>query len=182
MAPEVIRGDYDEKCDVWSIGVIAFMLLSSSLPFYGKTRGHVVRRILEGTYAFKGRRWKEISEEAKSFVDKLLVQDSEKRPSAANSLQHEWLRKDFAHDGNNVSTAIMDQVQACIQTFAGYTKMKKLALLVISYRSTDDEIGFLRRLFQQRFDQFKDGVINYPGKHFGKRKENLLDCNAPLCF
>jgi Ca2+-binding EF-hand superfamily protein len=56
----------------------------------------------------------------------------------------------------------MDQVQACIQTFASYSRMKKLALLVLSYRSTDEEIGFLRRLFQQRFDQVKDGVINYP--------------------
>ena len=56
----------------------------------------------------------------------------------------------------------MDQVQACIQTFASYSRMRKLALLVISYRSTDEEVGFLRRLFQQRFDKVKDGVINYP--------------------
>jgi calcium-dependent protein kinase len=102
MAPEVIKGDYDEKCDVWSIGIIAFMLLSSSLPFYGKTRAHVVRRILQGKYTFKGRRWKEVSDEAKNFIETLLVQDPADRPSAAVALRHEWLQKDFAHDGTNV--------------------------------------------------------------------------------
>mmetsp|Transcript_34563 Transcript_34563/g.83468 ORF Transcript_34563/g.83468 Transcript_34563/m.83468 type:complete len:858 (-) Transcript_34563:103-2676(-) len=162
MAPEVIKGDYDQQCDVWSIGIIAFMLLSSSLPFYGKTRAHVVRRILQGKYAFKGRRWKEISPEAKAFIESLLVHDPAARPTAGDALEHEWLKEDFAIDGTQVSTAIMDQVQACIQTFASYSRMRKLALLVISYRSTDEEVGFLRRLFQQRFDKVKDGVINYP--------------------
>jgi serine/threonine protein kinase len=102
MAPEVIKGDYDQQCDVWSVGVIAFMLLSSSLPFYGKTRAHVVRRILHGKFAFKGRRWKEISDEAKSFIESLLVQDPAERPTAAQALAHEWLQGDFAHDGTNV--------------------------------------------------------------------------------
>ena len=102
MAPEVIKGDYDQQCDVWSIGIIAFMLLSSSLPFYGKTRAHVVRRILQGKYAFKGRRWKEISPEAKAFIESLLIQDPAARPTAGDALEDEWLKEDFAIDGTQV--------------------------------------------------------------------------------
>lgn len=169
MAPEVIKGEYDEKCDVWSIGVIAFMLLSSSLPFYGKTRANVVRKILHGSYGFKGRRWKDISPPALDFIGQTLVQDPALRPSATAAMDADWFEKDTARMGNVlsghevVSSAVMDRVQASIQTFGRYSKLKKLALLVIAHKSSDEEIGFLRRLFLQRFDTEKSAAnVSYP--------------------
>ncbi len=169
MAPEVIKGAYDEKCDVWSVGVIAFMLLSSSLPFYGKTRSHVVRKILQGKYGFKGRRWKAISSKAMAFVDEMLVQDPTQRPSATDAMESAWFEKDHSVPGNvlsgqqAVSTAVMDRVLATIRTFATYSRMKKLALMVIAHKSSDEEIGFLRRMFLQRFDTIKSSPnISFP--------------------
>ena len=169
MAPEVIRGDYNEACDVWSIGVIAFMLLSSSLPFYGKTRSHVVRKILHNKYGFKGKRWKNVSPEAMAFIKSMLVTDVKLRPTAVQAMQDEWFLKDFGNSDSIpcgpsiISSAVMDRVQATIQTFAGYSRLKKLALYVIAHKSTEEEIGFLRRLFLQRFDVKKDSPdISYP--------------------
>jgi serine/threonine protein kinase len=166
MAPEVIRGEYDEACDVWSIGVLAFMLLSSSLPFYGKTRSHVVRKILHNKYGFKGKRWTNVSTEAMDFVKSVLVSDVKLRPTAVQAMGDGWFLKEFGNPENGpsiISSSVMDRVQATIQTFAGYSRLKKLALYVIAFKSTDEEIGFLRRLFLRRFDFKKDSPdISYP--------------------
>jgi calcium-dependent protein kinase len=158
MAPEVLMGDYDQKVDLWSIGVIAFMLLSSSLPFYGKTRKHVIRGIMTGKFAFKGRRWTKVSDVAMSFVEQLLVLDPENRPSAEEALKMSWFQAAF--DETRLASEVeLDQVQATMQVFAEYGRLKKLALLVIAYKSTDDEIGFLRKVFR-KFDNFKNGEIS----------------------
>jgi calcium-dependent protein kinase len=177
MAPEVIKGNgYTEQCDVWSIGVLGFMLCSSSLPFFGKSRQRVVKKIMNGEFGFKGRRWKDISEEAKDFCSELLVHDVNARPDCVESLKHKWFHTGQEHEqlprgsshsvvhrdgttGQVVSSVVMDRVQATIQMFSGYTKLKKLALYVIAHKSTADEIGFLQQLFQNRFDVEKDGVI-----------------------
>lgn len=166
MAPEVIKGKYDEKCDVWSTGILAFMLLSSSLPFFGKTRRDVIRRIMQGKLNYKARRWNTVSQQAKDFVTSLLVQDLNDRPSCSDALKHEWFwDSKVCRDSPNVpatqviSSTVMDRVQATIQTFAGYSKLKQIALYVIAHKSSADEIGFLQQLFRNRFDIEKDGVI-----------------------
>lgn len=167
MAPEVIMGQYGPKCDVWSTGVLAYMLLSSSLPFFGKTRRDVIRKIMDGKFPFKARRWNGVSQQAKQFVSSLLIHDLKKRPSSDAALKHEWLNckssgnRDLNFCGKQVvSAAVMDVVQASIQTFAGYSKLKKLALYVIAHKSNADEVGFLQGLFRNRFDIEKDGVIS----------------------
>jgi calcium-dependent protein kinase len=148
---------------------MAFMLLSSSLPFYGKSRAHVVRRILQHKYGFKGARWKTVSQESMNFVKSLLIPNVAYRPTAAQALKDSW----FADVGSrtNISSAVMDRVQASIEAFAGYSRLKKLALMVIAHKSTDEEIGFLRRLFLKfdaekstpdiSFEEFKEALANY---------------------
>lgn len=166
MAPEVIMGKYDELCDVWSVGVLTFMLLSSSLPFFGNSRADVTQRILKGDYYFRSRKWESISQEAKDFISSLLVKDVRQRPSCREALTNKWF-KDSKICGRSpnlmadqvVSSAVMDRVQATIQIFSGYTRLKKLALYVIAHKSSADEIGFLQQLFRGRYDVEKDGVV-----------------------
>jgi calcium-dependent protein kinase len=90
MAPEVIKQSYANKCDLFSVGVIAYVLLSDRAPF---GMGDVLKceaKALAGSYKF-GDRFKGVSSLAKEFVAALLVVDPEQRLSAAEALQHPWL-------------------------------------------------------------------------------------------
>lgn len=167
MAPELLAGDYNEKADVWSLGVIAFMLLSSSMPFYGRDRVHVIKRIIQGKYHFKARRWASVSQEAKNFVTDCLTSDPQKRPSADEAQHSLWLRhrakpaRSIKEDGDEDQYAILDKIAATMATFATYSKLKQLALMVVAYKSTPEEIGYLRDIFQQ-FDSIGNGEITLP--------------------
>ena len=161
MAPEVIRGDYDSKADLWSIAVIAFMLLSSQMPFYGKDQNVVIKKILSGKYRMLGRSWQKVSEEGKNFVRSLLVYDPNDRPSAGTALKHNWISQVFSNDSTHSSDQELEEMEnamASIETFADYSKLKKLALMVIAHKSTSQEIGFLRRIFD-KYDKDHNGMI-----------------------
>jgi len=86
LAPEVFQGNYTEKCDMWSFGVIMFALLNGKMPFVGKDR-ELVDRILECEYSFQNH----ISEEAQDFVEGLLKLNPENRMSASECLVHPWI-------------------------------------------------------------------------------------------
>lgn len=131
MAPELLAGDYGPKIDVWSLGVITFMLLSSSMPFYGKDRAHVIKKIVHGKFHFSSRRWKQVSQDAKIFVKTVLDNNPLTRPTAEQALSHSWMNRSFDSRGLAPEVDYMDHVQASLQTFGGYVKLKKMALMII---------------------------------------------------
>lgn len=91
IAPEVIAGDYNEKCDLWSIGVILYVMLSGKPPFPGKTDEAIIDKVKQGIYTFPDKEWGKITAEAKDLVRQLMEKDVEKRLSAKDALQHEWI-------------------------------------------------------------------------------------------
>ena len=114
---------------------------------------------MRGSYHFISRKWKTVSDGAKAVVVRMLQHDPDKRPSAAEMLNDPWFhRADFDFLGSAPEVAMMDKVLAAIQTFAGYRKLKQLALMLIAYKSTVEEIGYLRNMFQ-RFDLAHDGEL-----------------------
>lgn len=94
IAPEVLQGSYDEKCDIWSCGVLMYMMLSGVPPFYGATRKEVMQKISKGKFTFKSKVWSIISKEAKELIEKMLTLNPDKRPSAREVLNHPWFIKD----------------------------------------------------------------------------------------
>lgn len=161
MAPEVLKGTYTSQADLWSVGVIAYMLLSSQMPFYGRKRSHIVEQIMSCEYDFKGRRWKRVSSQAKSFVEDMLVADPEDRATAREAQQSMWLNKRFSATARAPTLDEFDTTAESMQKYAGYSHLKKLALMVIAHKSTSAEIGVLRKIFQ-RYDTQKDGTIGLP--------------------
>lgn len=92
-APEVFGHKYNKKCDIWSCGVILYVMLSGEPPFPGKTKEELIEKITKGEYNFNGPAWKEVSPQAKQFIQKLLTVDPKKRLSAKKALKDPWLKE-----------------------------------------------------------------------------------------
>jgi len=93
IAPEVLNNKYNEKCDLWSCGVILYILLSGCPPFYGKNDNEIFEKVKKGQLNFKQKIWQEISDDAKNLIKSLLEFDYNLRPTAEQALEHPWFLK-----------------------------------------------------------------------------------------
>ena len=91
IAPEVLKREYDHKCDIWSAGVILFILLCGYPPFNGANDTEIMKNVLKGKFDFKGENWEYNSAECKDLITKMLTYDPKKRVSAADCLAHSWI-------------------------------------------------------------------------------------------
>lgn len=82
MAPEMMLSEHNNKCDLWSIGVIAYFLLSGDMPFYGDTAEELTACVVKGEYDYDSELWQDVSEDARDFIDALLTKDIAKRLDA----------------------------------------------------------------------------------------------------
>jgi len=93
VAPEVLRGTgYTNAVDIWSIGVVTYVMLCGSPPFYGADDKEVFIKILQADYKFFSPEWDYISQDAKEFIRVLLVLDPNCRPTAQQCLQAPWIQ------------------------------------------------------------------------------------------
>ena len=93
MAPELLDGSYDKACDLWSVGVIAYVMLSGRPPFNGTSDETIFRKIRKGQYKMEAPEiWDGISDYAKDFIKCLLTMDTKKRWTADMAMEHAWLK------------------------------------------------------------------------------------------
>ena len=92
IAPEVLSRNYTELCDLWSCGVIMYILLTGRPPFNGGSEEEIMKKIKTGTYDLKKYPWGVISDEAKDLVKGLLQVDTKKRLTAKEALEHKWFK------------------------------------------------------------------------------------------
>lgn len=90
MSPEIFKGNYNEKSDIWATGVMMYYLLSGALPFDGYYNQQLIDNILVGNYDLDSDIWFFVSEDAKDLIRQLLTYDVDKRPSAVELLKHPW--------------------------------------------------------------------------------------------
>lgn len=105
MAPEVLDGQYDSKCDTWSLGVLLYVFMSGYLPFQGENRNDVFYKIQNAKYHFNHAEFKEVSPGVIDLIKQLLVVNPKQRLSAGQALEHEWFKEQLLNDG---SKAIID--------------------------------------------------------------------------
>ncbi|XP_012945119.1 myosin light chain kinase 3 [Aplysia californica] len=102
VAPEVVNFDpISPSTDLWSIGVICYVLLSGLSPFMGESEQETLSNVTFATWDFSAEEFNSISNEAKDFISKLLLKDPRKRMSASSCLDHQWLRRSVKREGNN---------------------------------------------------------------------------------
>ena len=113
------------------------MLLSSSLPFYGKNPSEVRKRIIANNYQFTGKRWKKVSLRAKAFIRDLLVTDPDERLDADAALGSEWLNRSESMSARRVPHAEEEEMtRSSMLRYAGYCKLKKMVSKRISISMT----------------------------------------------
>ena len=93
VAPEVLKGEFGPECDVWSIGVILYLLLSETYPFTGCSNREIFRNILKGELKFPLNNWLFVSASARDLLKQMLHFNPTLRLTAAEALKHPW----FAH-------------------------------------------------------------------------------------
>ena len=167
MAPEVVEGTVKDvpATDMWSFGVLMFMLMSGSVPFGGSTDEEIFQKIVKVDFAFNQSRWKIISEPAKHFIRNLLVKDPSKRMTAAAAVHHEFLNHHSAvtYQQNTPVAKLDGDEYHCItnlRKFRNYGLFKQAALVAVAFTLRDDEVSVMRRTFQ-KLDKEKNGVITY---------------------
>ncbi|KAF7815829.1 calcium-dependent protein kinase 2-like [Senna tora] len=156
VAPEVLRRKYGKEIDIWSAGVILYVLLSGVPPFWAETEKGIFDAILEGHIDFESQPWPTISNSAKDLVRKMLTPDPSKRITSAQVLEHPWIRE----DGNASDKPIDSAVLSRMKQFRAMNKLKKLALKVIAENLSEEEIQGLKAMFTN-MDTDKSGTITY---------------------
>jgi len=109
IAPEVLRKRYDKSCDLWSVGVIAYILLCGYPPFNGTSNDQTHRCVLKGRYYFPQEDWEGISSEAVDFIKRMLKTDPRKRMTLEQALNHPWIVKHVNVNVNVAKVVIMNE-------------------------------------------------------------------------
>jgi len=159
VAPEVLRREYTNSCDIWSIGVISYILLCGYPPFYGDSDTQIFESVRVGKFDFPSPEWDDISDSAKEFVISLLQKNPSSRPTAAQALTHKWLQEQLGYDRMN--TGSLTHRSARTGEFTNYlamNKLKKAALGYIAANLTQAEVGALEEIFKA-MDKNQDGHI-----------------------
>jgi calcium-dependent protein kinase len=157
VSPEVLKGEYDEKCDVWSIGALAYIMLSGEPAFNGNSNNEIFNKILHDELQFNKEKWKNISKEAKDFVKKCMIKKPELRFSTLNSIEHPWfsnIQKEI-YSGNNFNPEILEN----LRNFESPQKFKKMVLKFLVNQLSHDEIKNLKKAFYA-IDQSHEGFID----------------------
>jgi len=122
VAPEVLMAEgYGPEVDLWSIGVITYILLCGFPPFYSDSVPEVFDQIMKGQYDYPPEYWDEISKEGKDFIDHLLVVDVKKRLNAKQALEHPWLN---AASKKKAKTSKLAKFQEKMRTYVNSRKQQ----------------------------------------------------------
>ena len=161
VAPEVVSKEegYTEKCDMWSLGVILYMLLCGEPPFFGKTDQEIVERVVAGTYDFSNFRWGLVSSRAKDLVKKLLVLDADERLTAREAFEHPWIQKKSAL----CASPSNKRMRQCFKSMEQFTKLsvfERLALGIVVFHESQDRLHEMQELFLA-MDRRGDGTISF---------------------
>lgn len=149
-SPEVLARSYTSKCDMWSFGVITYMLLMGRPPFRDKDNPSIARAIMRGNFYQEGR-WLGLSTHAKDFIRRLLCKDESKRLSAGEALGHRWVTgaagaADASKPQGHADEVGVEVLQS-LRQFAQGSHLRRAALTMLAYSLTSRELDHVEQAF-----------------------------------
>ncbi|XP_024987176.1 calcium-dependent protein kinase 26-like [Cynara cardunculus var. scolymus] len=156
VAPEVLLKHYGPEADIWSAGVILYILLCGVPPFWGESENDIFEEVLRGKLDFSSDPWPSISESAKDLVRKMLVRDPKRRITAHGVLCHPWISEDGVAPDKPLDSAVLSR----LTQFLAMNKLKKMALRLIASKLSEEEIAGLKQMFKI-IDTDNSGYITF---------------------
>ena len=179
IAPEVLKGNYDEKCDIWGFGIIFYILLCGYPPFNGDSDEEIFKSVLKGDLQFPPEEWDSVSDNAKNLIQKFLTKNPKKRISALESLQDIWFKENEEKEETNKKLA--KNVINNMKKFKKKGKLEKATIaFIINQLILKDERAELEKQFKE-WDINGDGVLSKEEiikgykKTYGKVDENEIE-------
>nr|GEW15483.1 CDPK-related kinase 4-like [Tanacetum cinerariifolium] len=185
VAPEVLHRSYNVEADIWSIGVITYILLCGSRPFFARTESGIFRSVLRADPNLNDSPWPSVTPEAKDFVKRLLNKDHRKRMTASQALTHPWLRD----EDRAVPLDIL--IYKLVKSYLRSSPLKRAALKALSKALTEDEIIYLRAQFDLlepkdgyvSLDNFRMALVKHSTAAMKEsRVLDILDTMKPLSY
>ncbi|KAL7595342.1 hypothetical protein Lser_V15G28415 [Lactuca serriola] len=165
MAPEVLKRNYGPEVDVWSSGVILYILLCGVPPFWAETEQGVAQAIIRSVINFKRDPWPKVSDNAKDLVKKMLDPDQKRRLTAQQVLDHPWL----LNTKKAPNVPLGDAVKSRLKQFSVMNKLKKRALRVVAEHLSVEEVAGIKEEFRM-MDTGNKGKINIEELKIGLQK------------
>ncbi|KAK6120847.1 hypothetical protein DH2020_045412 [Rehmannia glutinosa] len=165
VAPEVLLKHYGPEADVWTAGVILYILLSGVPPFWAETQQGIFDAVLKGNIDFDSDPWPLISESAKDLIRKMLCMRPSERLTAHEVLCHPWICENGVAPDRALDPAVLSR----LKQFSAMNKLKKMALRVIAESLSEEEIAGLREMFMA-MDTDNSGAITFDELKAGLRK------------
>ena len=194
IAPEVLKEKYDEKCDVWSCGIILYILLCGYPPFNGNTNVEIFHAIQNQSPLFAGEEWDDITSEAKELIKLMLRKNPNERWNAEQCLKHKWFKILEESEKNKNASRNFKQIQMnAINHMAQFVNENRFKQAVLQFISTQfnlqKEEGDLRELFksmdisgtgQLSKDEFCNKLVELYGENDGKNIASNIFNNLDL--
>ena len=143
VAPEVLNKNYDQECDIWSLGAVMYLILVGKPPFSGSTTKDLFVNILEGNYSLEGKKWESISDTAKDLLRKMLCVDPRKRIMASEAIEHSWFS--LRHSPSNLNTK---PILKRLKRFNKNSKLRKDIMNVLVRYLNTEELTQLNSVFR----------------------------------
>ena len=162
IAPEVLKKKYNEKCDLWSCGVIMYILLSARPPFAGEDDNDIMERVIIGEYDLESPPFNKLSKNALDLIKKLLTMDVNERINAEQALNHPWFKENKSQElynrinDNGTMKTLIENLKSYKRT--SVIQETALAYLVHHFPRIKDVVNSCK-LFNQ-MDKSGDGKIS----------------------
>eukprot|EP00928_Gymnodinium_smaydae_P068630 TRINITY_DN5180_c1_g1_i1.p1 TRINITY_DN5180_c1_g1~~TRINITY_DN5180_c1_g1_i1.p1 ORF type:complete len:540 (-),score=115.84 TRINITY_DN5180_c1_g1_i1:96-1715(-) len=159
VAPEVLSKNYTSQCDLWSLGVVVFILLVGYMPFSGSSENEQISAIKHGRYTMKKAKWECVSEQALDFVKRLIVVDPCARLTAEQALAHPWIATCHVARMKNRTSSIDTTIADSLTEYAKGSKFRRACMQLMAWSLTREERAEVRGAFLE-LDKDRTGKIN----------------------